>query len=345
MTKQIVIGDIHGCFDEFLELLDNIGVSEEDTIISVGDLIDRGPKSIDLFHFFKNRKNAINILGNHERKHLRGILSYSQEIVKVQFGNEYESLIEWLKTLPYFHETEDAIIVHAAVEHNLEMCQQKENVMSGSTSGDKYLQKKYGEEYWYDFINWEKPIIFGHHIVGEKPLIHENNVYGIDTGACHGGYLTAITLPDFKVYQVKVSQDYWVSQKKEWQVEVLKNKPWESYPITKIETEISKYKRNDNPQVLAFILQIEQWKKEVEELSHKIFYKISEEVDEILQKFGKDNFNQQATKSSYKSLLFLHLHKSLSADKILDNYKTSSRIIELAKLLGINEIPSLQNKP
>lgn len=42
----IVIGDIHGCHDELQALLDAIGPDADDTIVSVGDLVDRGPEPI-----------------------------------------------------------------------------------------------------------------------------------------------------------------------------------------------------------------------------------------------------------------------------------------------------------
>ena len=55
MKRQIIIGDIHGCFDEFEALLEEIGITDEDEIISLGDIVDRGPKSVELYEYFKNK--------------------------------------------------------------------------------------------------------------------------------------------------------------------------------------------------------------------------------------------------------------------------------------------------
>jgi serine/threonine protein phosphatase 1 len=55
-------------------------------------------------------------MGNHERKYLRQTLSYSQEIVKIQFGDRDGKFIDRVRDRPYGHETGSAILVHAAVE-------------------------------------------------------------------------------------------------------------------------------------------------------------------------------------------------------------------------------------
>ncbi|MEN7551652.1 metallophosphoesterase [Rapidithrix thailandica] len=68
MRRTIVIGDIHGCYDEFRQLLEQIGVRDEDLIISLGDIVDRGNKSLELYRYFRERKNAIVLMGNHERR-------------------------------------------------------------------------------------------------------------------------------------------------------------------------------------------------------------------------------------------------------------------------------------
>ena len=130
MNKTFVVGDLHGCYDEFIALSNQIGIADSDLLISLGDIVDRGNKSLELYHYFKNRDNSVVLMGNHERKHQRGILSYSQEIVKVQFAEEYEEFKAWTNTLPYYYETEDAIIIHAFFEHDKTLGAQKEEVLS-----------------------------------------------------------------------------------------------------------------------------------------------------------------------------------------------------------------------
>ena len=47
--RTIIIGDVHGCFTEFTELLEKCEIGSEDRLILVGDLMDRGPKSREVF--------------------------------------------------------------------------------------------------------------------------------------------------------------------------------------------------------------------------------------------------------------------------------------------------------
>ena len=118
LQRTFVIGDIHGCYDEFLELLEQAQVTDQDRVVALGDIVDRGGQSLELYRYFKNREHAIVLMGNHERKHQRGVLSYAQEIVKVQMGTAYGEFLEWTHTLPYFYETPEALIVHAFYEHD-----------------------------------------------------------------------------------------------------------------------------------------------------------------------------------------------------------------------------------
>jgi hypothetical protein len=66
-----VIGDLHGCQDEALELLDSLAVTVNDRVIFAGDLVDRGPKRRECVELAMRHSR---ILGNHEEKHLRTVL-------------------------------------------------------------------------------------------------------------------------------------------------------------------------------------------------------------------------------------------------------------------------------
>lgn len=108
--RKFIIGDIHGCYDQLIELTQKIGLTDNDWLISVGDIVDRGNKSKEVYQYFSNRPNSIVLMGNHERKHQNKILNYAQEIVKIQFGDDYTAFLKWIDTLQYFYETEEAII-------------------------------------------------------------------------------------------------------------------------------------------------------------------------------------------------------------------------------------------
>lgn len=60
------VGDIHGQYDLYKRSLDNFGITEDDVVISVGDLIDRGPKTAATLFEFLFEQNRYAIMGNHE---------------------------------------------------------------------------------------------------------------------------------------------------------------------------------------------------------------------------------------------------------------------------------------
>lgn len=62
-----VISDIHGCYEKFMELLDEINFSDNDVLYVLGDVVDRGPAPMEVFKEIMNRENVIFIQGNHDR--------------------------------------------------------------------------------------------------------------------------------------------------------------------------------------------------------------------------------------------------------------------------------------
>lgn len=334
MPKTFIFGDIHGCYDEFIQLTQQMNVSDDDLIISLGDIVDRGNKSVEVYTYFRNRPNSLVLMGNHERKHLNGILSYSQEIVKVQFEENYTAFLSWLETLPYHYETDEAIIVHAFFEHDKSLHEQKEEVLAGTTSGSRYLEEKYAEgTYWSDYYEGTKPIIYGHHVVGDSPKI-KNNTYGIDTGACHGGRLTAIELPGFRIHQVSVESDYWKEEQSKWQIPVLKAKGWEHMKLTQVHQQIEKLSYKEEPEVQLFLSDMNVWIQQIEELIPIIKTSLETLSQELKREFA-DNFNQEVAKLPYRTFVFKASKNNLSLADITKAIDTPQKVLDLAAELGI----------
>ena len=62
-----VISDIHGCFDEFQQMLSKINLSGDDRLILAGDYIDRGPKSLEMLRWLEKKPDNITLIkGNHD---------------------------------------------------------------------------------------------------------------------------------------------------------------------------------------------------------------------------------------------------------------------------------------
>jgi len=72
--NDYIVGDLHGMFDELLKVLKHVGFNSKDRLFSVGDLIDRGPKSIELLREFRIRDNWYFVKGNHEHMMIKSIV-------------------------------------------------------------------------------------------------------------------------------------------------------------------------------------------------------------------------------------------------------------------------------
>ena len=60
------VSDIHGCYDKYIDLLNEINFSPDDTLYVLGDVIDRGPDGFKIMLDMAQRPNVVNLLGNHE---------------------------------------------------------------------------------------------------------------------------------------------------------------------------------------------------------------------------------------------------------------------------------------
>ncbi|WP_433672282.1 metallophosphoesterase family protein [Nocardia sp. CA-136227] len=259
MQRTVIIGDIHGCFDELVELLEKAELAEDDLLVSVGDLVDRGPKPHQVVSFFRERPNSVAIMGNHERKHVRGIFSYAQEITRLQVGDGYADMVDWMRTLPYYFENDHARIVHAGMVPGIPLADQREEILCGSTRGERELQTLFPDSVWHDHYTDAKPIVFGHHVTGDTPLVRDSRILGLDTGACHGGALTALSLPDFVIHTLPAHADHWSQVRRQWQLPVLKTKPWADYTWPELSEAIARFSSTSDASTNAWLSAVEGW--------------------------------------------------------------------------------------
>lgn len=214
MGKIFAIGDIHGCISHLDRLVAQLDMDEEeDTLVFVGDYIDRGldPKGVIdyIIDIRKNIRNVVCLLGNHEEMFLNYCLDGRDEDLYMSNGGmdtlaSYgfsrrgtgelilpPSHREFFAGLRTYHETDDYIFVHAGLRPGIPLDQQDRNDLLWIRF--EFIKSR------YDF---GKTVIYGHTPVSlDKPLIDKNKV-NIDTGAVYGGRLTCIELPEMKIYQV-----------------------------------------------------------------------------------------------------------------------------------------------
>ena len=214
--KRLVIGDIHGCFYELQDLLEKAGIGDDDEIIALGDIVDRGPESPKVLDFFTNTHNARSLMGNHERKHIRSYHNLvrpalSQVITRHQIGEtNYADACVAMDQFPRCLELAEADLVHGFFEPGFTLAEQKESFLVGTLSAEMRLRQRYNQP-WYELYAPSKPLIVGHldYLQNGQPLIYNDKVFGLDTGCSHGGRLTGLVLPDFQILSVSSRGNYW----------------------------------------------------------------------------------------------------------------------------------------
>jgi serine/threonine protein phosphatase 1 len=211
-SRTIVIGDIHACFEELQDLLDLISFTENDELISIGDLVDRGPYPKEVVTFFMKQENAHAIMGNHEDKHIRifdGELdpSYSQIICRDQLGSFYKTAIEYFRTLPLFLRRHDFWLVHAGLLPNIPPNQQPRNTLLRGRM--PWMSSNYDKSHggWWRHYTGTDSVVYGHSVFHDVHI--ENNTYGLDTGVCHGQRLSAMILETRQIIQIEAREDHW----------------------------------------------------------------------------------------------------------------------------------------
>ncbi len=116
------IGDIQGCFDELLRLLDTLSFNEHtDQLWFAGDLVNRGPKSLETLRFVKSLGDAaITVLGNHDLHLLAAscapkIAHKKDSLLQILEAPDRDELIDWLRHRPLFHFNDEFCLVHAGL--------------------------------------------------------------------------------------------------------------------------------------------------------------------------------------------------------------------------------------
>lgn len=236
-----IIGDVHGCADELITLLDKLGYSvtltghgDERTVqttapdgrraVFVGDLVDRGPNSPDVLRISMHMVEmgqALCVPGNHDVKLLRWMngrnvkLTHGLDLTVEQLSKESEAFSKRVKTFL------DSLISHAwleggtlAVAHagikepmlGRASGKVREFCLYGETSGetDEFgLPIRYN---WAAEYRGAATIVYGHTPVPQAEWL--NNTLCVDTGCVFGGSLTALRWPEREIVSVPALKAY-----------------------------------------------------------------------------------------------------------------------------------------
>ena len=205
-TNTILIGDIHGCNDEFRELLQKVSPGSGDRLILMGDILNKGPDPVGVMETLESLK-FICLRGNHEADHLQwqaGGMSKpeSVEVRNVMPAALYERYLEMALRMPLFYEDSGLIAVHGALISGIPLREQPENILTGCFNPDSS---------WKNNIALDRPLVVGHKRYSRDqntPCVIEGKFYGIDTGCVYGGSLTALAMPSGRITQAPAARVY-----------------------------------------------------------------------------------------------------------------------------------------
>ena len=246
-TRTLFIGDVHGLSGPLAELLRVLELQAGDRVVFLGDLIDKGPDPIGVIQIVRDLANRPDIethliRGNHEDKHLR----YRRNLtLRPRVANRQASEAsvlrrfytdareeDWLvleASLPYLSLPDlDMLALHAGIPGNMKTLPEAERYDVATGKEKEYLERiwrtrfisretgsfvglgkqKPEDPFWAEVYDGR----FGHAVFGHQPFMDGAarfpHATGIDTGAVHGGMLTALVVQhasprDFRLVQVE----------------------------------------------------------------------------------------------------------------------------------------------
>jgi len=167
------IGDIQGCYTQLQQLLDKLNFdSATDKLWFAGDIVNRGPDSLNTLRFIKSLgTNAITVLGNHDLHLLavangRGKQGRKDTIKEILEAPDREELLEWLISKPLIHYDKDfdACLVHAGIypywtiQQSIDYAHEVEDLLQ-SEKHHEYFHHMYGDKppKWSDHLTgWDR---------------------------------------------------------------------------------------------------------------------------------------------------------------------------------------------
>lgn len=196
---KYVMSDIHGCYDEYIRMLELINFSDEDELYILGDIFDRGNKPLEILDHVLGNKNIHLLKGNHEKMfeeayesgdmslwYYNGGGTTDVEIVNKSEGYE-EMLYKYIKKLPFVKVIDKFILVHAGVyfpsnyeeltiDEFIELQEEEFCLWDRSNIGN---EKKFKD---YTIIVGHSPVQSITNNCDDVKLLHRNGTIYIDCG-------------------------------------------------------------------------------------------------------------------------------------------------------------------
>ncbi|MCB9591368.1 MAG: metallophosphoesterase [Sandaracinaceae bacterium] len=206
--RTVIVGDIHGCLEELRALLGDLRFeSGRDRLVSVGDLVGKGPDGAGVVRFMREGGHEA-VLGNHDEKLLRWRAGETKKPLSDTHAAHAAAMTDadwaWLEALPLYLEIPelDVLVVHAGVVPGVPIRKQRREdlLLMRSLRPDGTASPRLGDgRLWGSRYQGPPRVVFGHDaITGLQRWPH---AIGLDTGCCYGGHLSALVLPENRVAQ------------------------------------------------------------------------------------------------------------------------------------------------
>lgn len=157
--SRYLIGDIHGCYDELMALLQQVAfVPGKDQLWLTGDLVARGPDSLRVLRYVKSLGNSVRIvLGNHDLHLLAVFAGISRNkprdhLTPLLEAPDVDALIHWLRRQPLLQVDEEKklIMAHAGITPQWDLptakqCARDVEALLASDSFPLFLNAMYGD--------------------------------------------------------------------------------------------------------------------------------------------------------------------------------------------------------
>jgi RNA ligase len=234
--RAIVVGDLHGCYDELIKLLTKVDYDPSlDLLLSAGDLVDRGPKIADCLYMVlcSNKHNkTYAVRGNHDDKWLRFLRgnkvntkSLSETIRQTDSRTFITSYVNLFNTM---HQTiikfGNNYITHAGFNPNRHPEHTTREFSLYARKYDDHMQTFTNDntaKYWYEFPR-KFPmfnLFFGHEVHTDKCEVAKG-IYAMDAGCVFGEKLrVAIVTPNGgveRIEEIESMQPKMEHNKSEW---------------------------------------------------------------------------------------------------------------------------------
>jgi hypothetical protein len=211
MGRTLVVGDIHGCYDELMALLEKANFSDNDRVVAVGDLITKGPKNREVLQLFMSDPRFSTVIGNHDlqlRRRWSGEdvdLKPAQKEANRELKPERDAYLHFLNRLPFMIDLDTHLVVHAGLRPGVELQSQTTGDLTKirTLGGDRESEE--GTP-WYHVYHGEQIVLFGHWPAPEPR--RGKKAIGLDTGCVYGYNLTAYIIETDEFVNVKAERAY-----------------------------------------------------------------------------------------------------------------------------------------